>query len=48
MERSPSWEANMYSSSQEILLNLPCSQELATDPYPKSDESTPQLPNLFP
>jgi hypothetical protein len=24
--------------------STPCSQELATDPYPEPDETTPQLP----
>jgi hypothetical protein len=27
---------------------LPCSQEPATDPYPKPDEYSPRLPTLFP
>jgi hypothetical protein len=28
--------------------SLPCSQEPAIGPYPKPDESSPQLPTLFP
>jgi hypothetical protein len=27
--------------------SLPCSQEPATDPYSKSDESSPRPPTLF-
>jgi hypothetical protein len=29
-------------------VSLPCSEESATEPYPKPDASSPQLPNLFP
>jgi hypothetical protein len=28
--------------------SLPCSQQLTSGPYPKSDESSPQLPTQFP
>jgi hypothetical protein len=28
--------------------SLPCSQELATCPYPKPDASNPHIPTLFP
>jgi hypothetical protein len=28
--------------------SLPCSQQPATGPYPKSDESNPHLPTIFP
>jgi hypothetical protein len=28
--------------------SVPCSQHPANDPYPKPDESIPQLPILFP
>jgi len=54
MEQSPSSEANSHSASQEIprLYRtpglLPCSQRPSTGPYPKPDESSPQLSSLFP
>jgi hypothetical protein len=44
MQHNHSWEANSYSSSQEIPLlfmepegSLPCSQELDTSPYLEPD-----------
>ena len=48
MEQSPSWEANRFSASQEILLILwnpesssPHLQVPATCPYPEPDQSSP-------
>jgi len=50
MEHSPSWEANRFSTSQEIPRvfmepegSLPHSQQLATCPYPDPARSTPYL-----
>jgi hypothetical protein len=55
MEKSPSWETNSHSTSQEIprLLmepegSLPCSQQPATGPYPEPHVSSPHLSNQFP
>ena len=48
MEQSPSWEANRFSASQEILRffvepagSLPYSQVPATCPYPEVARSSP-------
>jgi hypothetical protein len=54
MEQSPSWKATSHSASLDIprlIWNpkyLPCSQELATGSYSEQDESSPQLPTLYP
>jgi hypothetical protein len=54
MEQSLFWEATSHSASQEIPTFygpeglLPCSQEPASGPCPKPDETTPHLPTLFP
>jgi len=55
MEQTPSSDANSDSINQEIFHlcmepegSLPCSQELASDPYPQPDESSLKLPTLLP
>jgi hypothetical protein len=54
MGLNPSWKAASRSITQEfrnILWDpqgsLPCSQELATGPYPEPDESSLYHPTLF-
>jgi hypothetical protein len=51
MEQSPSSEAIGHSASQEIPKlegSLPCSQQFAIGPYSEPNESTTDLPTLFP
>jgi hypothetical protein len=53
MQQNPFLEANSRSFSQGVLQltepegSLPCSQELATRPYPQLDESSPHTPFLL-
>jgi hypothetical protein len=50
MEQNPSSEPDIHSTSQEISKiygTQTCSQDPDTGPYPKRDESNPQLSTLF-
>jgi hypothetical protein len=48
MEQSPSWGAHLVTAFYVTEVSLPYSQQPATGPYPKPDESSPYFPNLFP
>jgi len=55
MGQNNSWEADSHSTSQENFSpftepegSLQCSQQLATGPYPKPDESNPHFSFSFP
>jgi hypothetical protein len=54
MEQSPSWEADVHSTSQEFPrllwdteVHQPISTEPATDSHPEPVESISQIPTLF-
>jgi len=52
VQQNPPWESDIYSASQKLSAFLKskchyCSQEPANDQYPKSDESSPEVPFIF-